>query len=85
MSKEFFSRLSQSYINILNDEKHHDITIEVGEEPNVKIFRAHMIVLFHRSPFLQQTLDSMEKNNDGALAHVKFPDISPESFQVVLK
>jgi hypothetical protein len=32
MSKEFFSRLSQSCIDILNDEKHHDITIEVGED-----------------------------------------------------
>jgi hypothetical protein len=37
-----------------------------------------MIVLFHRSPFLQQTLDSIEKNNVGALLHIKLSNISPD-------
>src|SRR5947207_61568 len=65
MSKQFFSRLSQNYIEILNGD---DITIEVGEDPNVRIFRAHMIILCYRSPFLRRTLTSNKKNNnDGVL------------------
>ena len=85
MSKQFFSSLSQNYIEILEDDEHHDIIIEVGEEPNVKLFRAHMIILCYRSPFLRRTLVSNKKNNDGVLAHIKLSTISPEIFQIILK
>ena len=85
MARQFFSRLSQNYIEILKDDEHYDITIEVGEDPNVKIFRAHMIILYYRSPFLQRKLASNKKNNDGILAHIKLPNISPEIFQIILK
>ncbi|RGB37310.1 hypothetical protein C1646_757077 [Rhizophagus diaphanus] len=85
MSKQFFSKLSQNYIEVLEDNEYYDITIEVGVDPNVKIFRAHMIVLCYRSPFLRRTLASNKKNNDGTLVHIKFPNISPENFQIILK
>jgi hypothetical protein len=85
MSKQFFPRLSQNYIEILNDEEHYDITIEVGKDPNVRIFRAHMIILCYRSSFLRRTLASNERNNDGVLAHIKLSNISPETFQIILK
>ena len=45
MSTQFFSRLSQNYIEILKDDEFYDITIEVGEDPNVKIFRAHIYLV----------------------------------------
>ena len=51
MSTQFFSRLSQNYIEMLKDDEYYDITIEVGEDPNVKIFHAHMLILCYRSPF----------------------------------
>ena len=85
MSTQFFSRLSQNYIEILKDDEYYDITIEVGEDPNVKIFRAHMIILYYRSPFLRRTLASNKKNDDGVLAHIKLSNISPEIFQIILK
>ena len=84
MSKQFFSSLSQNYIEILKDDEYYDITIEVGEDPNVKIFRAHMIILCYRSPFLRRTLASNKKNDD-VLAHIKLSNISPENFQIILK
>ena len=85
MSTQFFSKLSQNYIEILEDNEHYDVTIEVGEDPNVKIFRAHMIILCYRSPFLRRTLASNKKNDNGVLAHIKLPNISPEIFQIILK
>jgi hypothetical protein len=85
MSKQFFSGLSQNYIEILDDDEYYDITIEVGEDPNVKIFRAHMIILYYRSPFLRRTLSSNKKNDNGVLAHIKLPNISPEIFMIILK
>ena len=66
------------------DDEYYDITIEVGEDPNVKIIRAHMNILCCRSPYLRRTLASSKKNND-ALAHIKLPNISPEIFQIILK
>jgi hypothetical protein len=83
MSTQFFSKLSENYIELLKDDEYYDITIEVGEDPNVKIFRAHMNILCYRSPYLRRILAS-KKNNDGALAHVKLPNISPETFQIIL-
>ena len=85
MSTQFFSKLSQNYIELLKDDEYYDITIEVGKDPNVKIFHAHMIILCYRSPFLRRTLISNKKNNDGILAHIKLSDISPEIFQIILK
>jgi hypothetical protein len=85
MFNQFFSGLSQNYIEILEDNEYYDITIEVGEDPNVKIFRAHIIILCYRSPFLRRTLASNKKNGNGALAHIKLPNISPEIFRIILK
>jgi hypothetical protein len=85
MTKEFFSCLSQNYIEILEDDEYYDTTIEVGEDPNVKVFRAHMIILYYRSPFLRRTLSSNKKGDNGVLAHIKLSNISPEIFQIILK
>ena len=85
MSTQFFSKLSQNYIELLDDDEYYDITIEVGEDPDVKIFRAHMSILCYRSPYLRRALTSNKKNNDGVLAHIKLPSVSPEIFQIVLK
>ena len=70
MSRQFFSK--------------YDVTIEVGSDPNVRIFRAHMIVLCYRSPFLRRTLAFDERSNDGVSAHVKLSNISPEIFQQII-
>ncbi|CAI2187140.1 4829_t:CDS:1, partial [Funneliformis geosporum] len=56
-----------------------------GKDPNVKVFRAHMIVLCYRSPYLRRTLGLNEKNNDCTLTHIKLPNISPEIFQNILE
>jgi len=69
----------------LKDDEYYDITIEVGEDPNVKIFRAHMIILCYRSPFLRRTLTFNKKNNNDILAHIKLPNVSPEVFPIILK
>ncbi|UZO04988.1 uncharacterized protein OCT59_025349 [Rhizophagus irregularis] len=86
MSIKFFTKLSQNYIELLKDDEYYDITIEVGEDPNVKIFRAHMNVLCYRSPYLRRILASnKKKNNDNGLVHIKLPNISPEIFQIILE
>ncbi|GBB87040.1 hypothetical protein RclHR1_01350015 [Rhizophagus clarus] len=75
--------LSRNLRDILKDDEYYDITIEVGSDPYVKIFRAHMVILHYRSPYLRRIL-SIKRKNDGTLAHIKFPNISPETFQIIL-
>ena len=84
MSEQTSFKSSQTFIELLDDEN-YDISIEVGNEPNVKIFRSHMNVLSCRSPYLRRVLGSIEKNHNDVLAHFKLPSISPEIFQILLK
>ena len=70
MVDKLLSELSQDLLEILNDEEYYDITIEVGNDPHVKIFRAHMVILNYRSPCLRRILStSKNKNDDGTLTH----------------
>jgi hypothetical protein len=81
---KFLPRLSQNLLEILDDNEYYDITIEVGNDPYVKIFRAHMVILNYRSPYLRRILSTNKKKNDGTLTHIKLPNISPEIFQIIL-
>ena len=86
MSAEFFSKLSQNYIELLKDDEYYDITIEAGEDPDVKIIRAHMSILCYRSPYLRKSLASNKNRNErNIFAHIKLPSISPGVFQIILK
>jgi hypothetical protein len=82
---EFLSKLSQNLLEILNDEEYYDMTIEVGNDPYVKIFRSHMVILYYRSSYLRRILSTNKKKNDGTLTHIKLPNVSPEIFQIILR
>ena len=85
MFAQFFSKLSENYIELLKDDEYYDITIEVGEDPNVKIFRAHMNILFCRSPYLRRILTTNNRRNgNDDLTHIKLQNISPAAFQIIL-
>ncbi|RIA88809.1 hypothetical protein C1645_825798 [Glomus cerebriforme] len=61
VDNKLLPKLSQYLLKILNDKEYYDITIEVGNDPYVKIFHAHMVILYYRSPYLQRT---NKKKND---------------------
>src|SRR5215469_14520600 len=78
-------KLSQNLLEILDDNEYYDITIEVGNDPYVKTFRSHMVILNYRSPYLRRILSTNKRKNDGTLAHIKLPNILPETFQIILR
>ncbi|CAB4411624.1 unnamed protein product [Rhizophagus irregularis] len=82
---KFMLKLSKNLLEVLNDDEYHDVTIEVGIDPYIKIFRAHTIILYYRSPHLKRILSTNKKKNDETLTQVKLPNISPEIFQIVLR
>ncbi|PKC57026.1 hypothetical protein RhiirA1_541818 [Rhizophagus irregularis] len=85
MASKFLSKLSQNLLEILDDDEYYDVTIEVGNDPYVKVFRAHMVILNYRSPYLRRILSTNKKKNDGTLTHIKLPNILPEIFQIILR
>ncbi|UZO03046.1 uncharacterized protein OCT59_023459 [Rhizophagus irregularis] len=84
---KFLPKLSQNILEILEENEFYDITIEVGNDPYVKIFRAHMVILNYRSPYLRKILSTSvnEKRDNGTLTHIKLPNILPEIFQMILR
>src|ERR1700753_2319674 len=85
MADKLLTKLSQNLLEILNDEEYYDVTIEVGNDPYVKVFRAHMVILNYRSLYLRRILSTNKMKNDGTLVHIKLPNISPEIFQIILR
>jgi len=85
VDNKFLPKLSQNLLEILDDDEYYDITIEVGNDPYVKIFRCHMNILNYRSPYLRRILSTNKKKNDETLVHIKLPNILPEIFQIILR
>jgi hypothetical protein len=85
MNNKFLPKLSQNLLENLNDNKYNDIIIEVGNDPHVRFFRSHMVILNCRSPYFQKVLSTNERTNDGTLVQIKLPNILPEIFQIILK
>ena len=85
VDNKFLPKLSQNLLEILEDNEYYDITIEVGKDPFVKVFRAHMVILYYRSPYLRRILSTSKRTNDGTLVHIKLPNILPEIFQIILR
>jgi len=81
----FLPKLSQNLLENLDDDEYYDVTIEVGNDPlHVKTFRAHMVILNCRSPYLRRILSTNKKKNE-PLVHIKLPNILPETFEVILR
>ncbi|GBB91082.1 hypothetical protein RclHR1_01820014 [Rhizophagus clarus] len=78
----FLPKLSQNFLEILDDHEYYDVTIEVGSDPTVKIFRTHKVILCYRSPYLRRILST--NNSTETLLHIKLSNISPEIFQIIL-
>ncbi|UZO03047.1 uncharacterized protein OCT59_023460 [Rhizophagus irregularis] len=68
---KFLPKLSHNLLEILEDNEFYDINIEVGNEPYVKIFRTHMVILNYRSFHLRRILSTSvnEKRDNGTLTH----------------
>jgi hypothetical protein len=78
-------KLSENLLEILNDDEYYDITIEVGNDSYLKVFRAHMVILNYRSPYLRRILSTNRKDNNGTMVHIKLPNMTPKIFQIVLR
>jgi len=76
------SSLSSDYEKLYEHGKYTDISINVGKEPNTKIFLAHTLVLCTRSKFLE---NSITGNTEIQNAAITFEDVTPDVFEILLR
>ncbi|CAB4400130.1 unnamed protein product [Rhizophagus irregularis] len=76
---------SKNYEKLLLEEYGHDLIVNVGEEPLVKSFKAHKVILGAQSPYFRRALSNeWAKQEDGKIVFNK-PNVSPPIFDVILK
>ncbi|KAG9288952.1 hypothetical protein G9A89_019574 [Geosiphon pyriformis] len=70
---------------ILEQNNVHDVIILVGQEPNVKKYKAHSLILCARSRYFRIGLSAdWAKKKDGIFMFKK-PNMLPEVFEIILK
>ncbi|RHZ89920.1 hypothetical protein Glove_9g170 [Diversispora epigaea] len=81
MALKFFDKLSQNFIELLNDKDDYNIIIEVKDKKN---FIAHSNVLKCRSPYFRKELDTVTPNENNIKKIIK-PNTSSQIFDIILK
>ncbi|RHZ76562.1 hypothetical protein Glove_196g74 [Diversispora epigaea] len=81
MSFKLFDKLSQNFIELLDDKDDYNVIIEVK---NNKFFTTHSNVLKCRSPYFCKELKNIIPNEDNIKTITK-PNISDEIFDFILK
>ena len=85
MTSIFHSSLSKDLSLILNDADDFNVIIQVGEDQDVKEFRAHSVILRARSSYFKSALSAnwiTKKNN---MIMFNKPNITPTVFGMILK
>ncbi|RIB06106.1 hypothetical protein C2G38_2148205 [Gigaspora rosea] len=81
---KFFEKLSNIYLELLNDEEDFNIIINVGEPPNTKIFRAGSIVLKYRSLYFRNELANIN-SDENYVKMVNLKHVSTQQFEIIIK
>jgi len=85
MASEFYSSLFQDLSLMLNNADDYDVIIQVGDDQNMKEFRAHSNILKARSTYFKAALSNdwvVKKNNQ---FEFKKPNMDPIAFEIILK
>ncbi|RHZ59361.1 hypothetical protein Glove_364g24 [Diversispora epigaea] len=82
MSLKFFDKLSQNFIELLNDKDDYNVIIEV--ENKEKTFMAHSNILKYRSSYFQKELENVHPNENNIKIIIK-SSISARIFDIILK
>ena len=77
------SDLSSDYEKLYENSKYTDILINVGKEPNNKIFLAHAVVLCTRSTYFEKII--VENTEEFQQTVMVFEDVTIEVFEILLR
>ena len=63
----------------------YDVTFEIGQQPNVKKFQAHSVILRAVSPYFKAALSKRWTNETQGGLVFKKPNIEPAVFAIILE
>ncbi|RHZ48286.1 hypothetical protein Glove_553g23 [Diversispora epigaea] len=82
MALKFFDKLSQNFIELLNDKDNYDVIIEVKNKE--KSFTAHSNILRYRSSYFRKELENIPPNKNNIKSIIK-SNISAQIIDIILK
>ena len=85
MSSKLLSVFSRDICNLLEDSEESNVTIHVGEQPDVRTFSAHSLILRARSSYFNTALSKQWVKQEGEKKILNQPNISPEIFEIILR
>jgi hypothetical protein len=85
MCLEFFESLSRDFTSLLDTGEYSDVIIQVGQEPFIKEFRVHSLILRTRSLYFRYALSNTWAKTKGNYIIFRKPNISPNVFEIILK
>jgi len=77
------SDLSSDYEKLYASNKYTDVSINVGREPNNKVFLAHSVVLCTRSTYFEKMI--VENTEEFQQTIMAFEDVTSEVFEILLR
>jgi hypothetical protein len=85
MTFNFESELPEAFGQLLKIETDYNVIIYIGKEPNFREFHAHSYILRCRSEYFNKILsaENIEKKDEKYITNI--PNISPKSFDAILK
>ncbi|RHZ86520.1 hypothetical protein Glove_50g95 [Diversispora epigaea] len=83
MALKFFDKLSQNFIELLNDKDDYNVIIEVKNME--KSFTAHSNILKHRSSYFRRKLENIPHPNENNIKTITESSISAQIFEIILK
>nr|CAG8572090.1 12039_t:CDS:2 [Entrophospora candida] len=84
MSTKLLSVFSRDIFNLLENLEEFNVTIHVGEQPNVRTFHAHSLILKARSSYFNTALSKQWAKQKDEKNILNQPNISPEIFEIIL-
>ncbi|RHZ74110.1 hypothetical protein Glove_227g15 [Diversispora epigaea] len=85
MTSNFHADLASDLGLLFKNGQNYDVMIHAGEEPNVKEFPTHSLILCSRSPYFQTALSSDRARKKGGVTIFKKPNISANIFNIILQ
>ncbi|RIB21824.1 hypothetical protein C2G38_2243678 [Gigaspora rosea] len=82
MAIKLFEKLSNNFLEFLNDDEDFNVIISVGESPNAKNFRAHSAVLRHRSLYFRNELANINRDKNN-IKTVNLKHITIQQFEII--
>ncbi|RHZ43534.1 hypothetical protein Glove_1033g6 [Diversispora epigaea] len=83
MTLKLFNKLSQNFIELLNDKDDYNVIVEV--ENRKKSFTAHSNVLKYRSTYFRKALENIQPNKNNIKTMTINSSVSAQIFDVILK